>query len=156
MNTNTTMVIKVDVRENAPITPITRSRLLRDSQNVRATAIRKGVSLDKYEEVRESLVAKKHFELGCWLHYYSDRVGLPTGAGLKTRVECALRLFLNGIINPTYDFFTVFDFGERQFDGLFEAGDADQVLAHLRQALATDSTGMIAKAFAHFGWAIEA
>lgn len=49
-------------------------------------------------------------------------------------------------------FFTVFGFGERDFDSLFEMGDADQVVAGLRAML--DSDVHIRNAFLFHRWPI--
>lgn len=64
------------------------------------------------------------------------------------------RIFLAGFNNPCYDFFTVFDFGERQFDGIFEEGDAEEVIDGLRKEIPLDSSGQIATAFEYFGWPV--
>lgn len=62
---------------------------------------------------------------------------------------------LSGFNNPEYGFHTVFDFGERQFDDIFEQGDSKAVIAGLRSKIATDKTGLIASSFAYFGWPIN-
>jgi hypothetical protein len=49
----------------------------------------------------------------------------------------------------------VFDFGERQFDRIFEMGDAQNVIDTLRDAVDTDSSGLMHKAFVHFGWPLQ-
>lgn len=136
----------------APISKTDRAQLLRDAANIRATAERKGVTLDRYEESREGQIAKSHFELGCWLYRFTKLRGLPPSQYLQERIGLVMRLFLSGFIHPRYDFFTVFDFGERQFDGIFEEGDAVVVIDGLRQQIPMDSSGQIAKAFECFGW----
>lgn len=142
----------VNVGAKAPLSSATRNMLTQDAKNIQATARRKQITLDRWEEQCESRAAKNHFELGCWLHFYRGKIGRSDESGLQARVECALHLFLNGVQSPSYDFFTIFDFGERDFDTLFEMGDADQVIAHLRDAIPNDKSGMIAKAFTHHGW----
>ena len=118
----------------APLNTAELSTLWRDARNVRATAERKGVTLDACEERRETYIAQNFFEIGCWLFYYSKRVGLAGKEGLKARIDCAIRLKKAGIENPGYDFFTVFDFGERTFDTIFEMGDSHQVVNALKLA----------------------
>lgn len=120
------------------------AQLRADAQNIRAAAQRKQVTLDDWDAAQETQAAKSHFDLGCWLFYYSRRVGLEDG--LKHRIDCARRIFLADIQNPGYMFFTVFDFGERQFDTIFEMGDADQVLDALRHLAHQDSSGRLLKA----------
>lgn len=140
----------------APLTAAVLARLRADAKDVRATARRKNVTLDDWDEKQETAAAKEHFELGCWLHYYNRRIGLADNDdGLKDRIDCARRLFLAGLNNPGYAFFTIFDFGERQFDTIFEMGDAEQVISGLRELARNDQTGQIARAFAYFGWPLD-
>lgn len=141
--------------DKPPLTAKELAVLQADAQNIRAAAERKVLTLDAWEEQQETDAAKQHFDLGCWLYYYSRRVYLDSAEGLKNRIDCARRIFLAGLQNPGYKFFTVFDFGERNFDTIFEMGDADQVINDLRQLAKIDKTGRIAQAFVYFGWQIE-
>ena len=141
--------------DKAPLTAKELAALKADAQNIRAAAKRKNTTLDDWDEKRETEAARQHFDLGCWLYYYSRRVYLEGAEGLKYRTDCARRIFLAGLTNPGYSFFTVFDFGERQFDTIFEMGDADQVIDGLRQAAKADQSGHIARAFAYMGWTFE-
>ena len=143
------------ISDKAPISATQRKQLETDAKAVRATAERKELMLNVFEERRETEVARDQFELGCWLYYYSRRVASVRPDGLKDRVQCALLLFLSGICNPRYDFFTVFDFGERQFDTIFEMGDGDKVVDALRQQVSTDKSGMLLKAFKYHGWPLN-
>lgn len=140
--------------DKAPLTSKELAVLRADSQNIRAAAERKVLTLDAWEERRETDAAKQHFDLGCWLYYYSRRVYLDSEEGLKNRIDCARRIFLAGLTNPGYGFFTVFDFGERQFDTIFEMGDAEQIIDGLRQLAKADQSGRITQAFANFGWTL--
>lgn len=139
-------------RLNAPLTAAERNLLKADAANIQATAERKGCTLDRWEERSETEAAKNHFELGCWLFYYSRRIGSES---VEARIDCARRIFIEGITNPGYQFYTIFDFGERQFDTLFEMGDAREVIAGLRQLLADDKTGNLLKAFEFMGWPLS-
>lgn len=141
--------------DKAPISRATRQQLQADAENVRGTALRKGITMNTHEEQRESAVAREFFEVGCWLRHLSRHLYALGPDGLAARIECAKRLFLAGIVNPRYDFFTVFEFGERQFDTIFEMGDAGAVIDALRKSIPDDATGRIEKAFAHFGWPLE-
>lgn len=140
----------------APLTVVELARLRADAKDIRATAQRKNVTLDAWEERQETAVAREYFDLGCWLYYYNRRVSLGGTDGLKNRIDCARRIFLAGLNNPGYGFFTVFDFGERQFDTIFEMGDAKQVISGLRELLCHDQTDRLAKAFEYFGWPLDA
>ena len=133
----------------APISTKAREKLRTDLEAIHATAKRKG--LDDYGLMNEQRVGREHFELGCWLWYYSTRLN----ASISSRIDCARRIFMAGIANPRYDFYTVFDFGERQFDGIMEMGDGRQVVDGLRQFLANDPHGCLAKAFCYHGWPLE-
>lgn len=142
------------MKDKAPLLEVARRRLEADARNVRGAAQRKDITPDSHEEQTESATARDFFELGCWLYHYSLRVSDTGPKGLAARIDCAKRLFLAGIVNPHYDFFTVFDFGERQFDTIFEMGDADVVINALRASIPDDSTGRIEKAFAYHGWPV--
>lgn len=140
------------MNEKAPISKTDRAQLQKDAANIRAAADRKGVTLDRYEEARELKIAKSHFELGCWLYRFTKLRGVPQAQYLQERIDIVMRIFLAGFNNPSYDFFTVFDFGERQFDGIFEEGDAMDVIDGIRKRIPMDTTGEIARAFESFGW----
>jgi hypothetical protein len=142
--------------KTAPISKAERAQLHSDAADLQGTAKRKGVTLNRYEEAREKLVASKHFELGCWLFRFTKLRGLPPAQYLSERIDLVTRLFLAGFNNPSYDFFTVFDFGERQFDGIFEDGDSKDVLEGLRSNIPLDTTGMLVTAFEYFGWPLTA
>lgn len=138
----------------APLLQSERSRLSNFAKDVAGTAKLKVIETSPYEVKIESEAAQLHFELGCWLHFYRFQIGMVGKDGLKARIDCAKRIFLAGYQNPHYDFFTVFDFGERQFDTLFEMGDAELVLEGLRIEASKDRSGQIAAAFHYFGWSL--
>lgn len=132
-------------------------QLRRDASNIRATSARKGLSPPSDLDVHcESAMAQSHFELGCWLNYYrrliTKDIKPGDNEGFLARVDCAKRIFQSGIMNPRYEFFTVFDFGQRDFDAIFEMGDSDCVIDALRDEILYDSTGNLARAFKHFNW----
>ncbi len=145
----------IAVSKKAPVSKTQREQLRKDLSNLAATAQRKGTTLDAYEASREGRVGKEHFELGCWLYRFNHLRGLTAEQDLKERIEIVARLFLAGIQNPRYDFFTAFDFGERQFDSIFEQGDAMEVIDGLRDLIPQDKTGKIAEAFGAYGWPME-
>lgn len=134
----------------APITAAERRQIEADARDIWGAAKRKQVTLDAFEYRDEKAAADLHFELGCWLFYYSSRIYETNG--LDHRINCARLLFEAGINSPGYQFFTVFNFGERHFDTLFEMGDAEQVREALRPIAA--SNPVVAKAFDHLGWSL--
>ena len=118
---------------NAVLAPLTEGR---------RRALQRGIGPDR-----------TRFELGCWLHFYQRYI--RRAGATQARIDCARRIFLAGYARLDDSFLGTFAFGEREFDSLFEAGDADTVVSALRQLIATDATGNIAKAFAHLGWPIN-
>lgn len=138
--------------KRAPLSQSDRTQLRADAKNLKAAAIRKQVTLDRWDEARETAAAKTYFELGEWLFYYSRRVYGTGPQGLSDRIDCARRIYESGLINPGYQFFTVFDFGERQYDTIFEMGDAEEVVDGLRLILQTAPTEGLANAFKNYGW----
>ena len=138
------------MKTSAPLGARVLAQLRADAQNIRATAKRKGLVLGSLWEEREEMdAAKEHFDLGCWLFYYSRLVGLEDG--FNHRIDCARRLLLAGINNPGYKFHTVFEFGEREFDTIFEMGDGGQVVAGLEQLARQDRTGFIREGMRDLG-----
>lgn len=147
-----TMLNGLDLSAKAPLPVATCIRLDYDAQHIAATAARKCLTLDQWEARAEVQAAKKHFALGCWLYHFTTLRGLGSAQYLQARVELLVRIFMADIQNPSYDFSTIFDFGERQFDSIFEEGDGDQVIDALREYLERDKTGLIQKAFNNYGW----
>ncbi|WP_150609422.1 MULTISPECIES: hypothetical protein [Pandoraea] len=135
----------------APITAAQRAQLARDARDLYGAAKRKGCTLDVWDHAREAPAAREHFELGCWLYYFV-RLDYANKATLNLRIDIVRRLFEAGLHSPGYMFYTVFDFGERQFDGVFEQGDAEQVIEGLRAFLCNDK---VRKGFEYFGWSLE-
>lgn len=144
---------KVASKAQAPLTKQQVDQLHADAKDLRGAAARKGTVLDRYDEARERAAAKDFFGLGTWLFYYSKRV--YRSDGLKDRIDCLRRLFEAGIYQPGYQFFTVFDFGARQFDTLVEMGDADQVLDGLREIAHEGRNANLIAAFSYMGWSLE-
>lgn len=141
--------------KRAPLAATERAQLRADAKNLRSTAQRKQITLDRWEEARESAAADAHFELGAWLFYYRNRISATGAQGLQDRIDCARRIYEAGLTNPGYDFFTVFDFGERQYDTIFESGDAEAVLDGLRSILVAAPSEGLRKAFLSYGWSTE-
>lgn len=137
----------------APLSAAQLAQLRADANDLWAAAARKGITLDRWEHSDESAAARDHFALGTWLHYYSTRIGKVDG--LQDRIECARRIFESGIQRIGYQFYTVFDFGERQFDTLVEMGDADEVLDGLREIAHEGRNANLIAAFSYMGWSLE-
>jgi hypothetical protein len=140
-------------RNIAPLTSKQIEQLRLDAGNIRAAAARKAVDLDAWSEARERDAAQTHFALGTWLFYYSTRVGKV--AGLDDRIECLRKLFEAGIFQPGYQFHTIFDFGERQFDACVEMGDSEEVKDGLRELAHKYRNPNLLAAFEYMGWSLE-
>jgi len=138
-----------------PISEAELARLRADARDIPATARRRNTTLDAWDLRSERAAAEKHFALGCWLFYYSRRIFLTGPEGLKHRIDCARRIFEAGFANPGYAFFTVFEFGEREFDTIFEMGDSAMVLEGLRKLAHRSRSQHIREAFAEMGWSLQ-
>ncbi len=134
----------------APIGAADRARLMRDATDLRGVARRKSITLEAWQEREEALAAQLHFELGCWLFFYRSRVYKQDG--LCDRVDCVRRIFDAGFKSPGYKFFTVFDFGERQFDTCFEMGDGGEVVNALLAMAEKDPGSRMAESVRAMGW----
>lgn len=145
--------MQINLRVRAPISEEERRQLKADAKDLRGAAKRKGFTLDSWDESLEKQAAKDHFELGCWLFYYRKKT--YEDAAIEDRIDCARRIFMAGFQNPHYEFFTVFEFGERNFDSLFEMGDSSLVIQGLRELMDIDKTGNLREAFKYFGWSTE-
>jgi hypothetical protein len=143
---------------NAKYPPLSEAELARLRANARdipGTAKRRNTTLDAWDLRSERAAAEKHFALGCWLYYYSRRIFLTGPEDLQHRIDCARRIFEAGLGNPGYAFFTVFEFGEREFDTIFEMGDSTQVLEGLRKLARRSRSQQIREAFAEMGWSLQ-
>ena len=138
-----------------PLSEAELERLRADARDIPGTAKRRNTTLDAWDLRSERASAEKHFALGCWLYYYSRRIFLTGPEGLQHRIECARRIFEAGLGNPGYAFFTVFEFGEREFDTIFEMGDSTQVLEGLRKLARRSRSQQIREAFAEMGWSLQ-
>ena len=138
-----------------PLSEAELARLRADARDIPGTAKRRNTTLDAWDLRSERAAAEKHFALGCWLYYYSRRIFLTGPEGLQHRIDCARRIFEAGLGNPGYAFFTVFEFGEREFDTIFEMGDSTQVLEGLRKLARRSRSQQIREAFAEMGWSLQ-
>lgn len=148
--------MSIQTRKTAPLTAEQLKQLKKDAKNVRAAALRKNLTLDAWEERIETRAAAEAFHLGCWLFYYSKRIDSPDG--LADRIDCMRRIFEAGYKSLGYDFFTVFEFGERQFDTLVEMGDAKEVIDGVRKYINDDTPQgrNVRAAFEYMGWPVQA
>lgn len=140
--------------DRAPISAQVRNQLQRDTQSVesiKAAARRCGdETLSHWDAADELDHARQHFELGCWLHHYAGTVGQPDA--LADRIDCVRRCWEAGVYDVNYSFYSVFRFGERQFDTCFEMGDGEQVAQALMELAREDPDGPIAAGVRKFGW----
>lgn len=144
---------KVSKGPLAPLSAAQLAQLRADANDLWSAAKRKGTTLDRWEHSDESAAARDYFHLGTWLFYYSTRIGKVDA--LQDRIDCARRIFESGIQQIGYRFFTIFDFGNRQFDTLFEMGDAQEVLDGLREIVQNGRNANLIAAFSYMGWSLE-
>lgn len=140
----------------APISQRLRAQFERDTASVDAiiaAAGRKGINSSRWEAWDEYDASKDYFELGCWLHYYADRVGKPRG--FQDRVDCVRHIWESGVHKVGYRFHSVFGFGERELDTCFEMGDGDKVEDALKAMAIADPAGPIAAGAKAWGWELE-
>lgn len=138
--------------KRAPLTKEQLATLRADAKDPASAAQRKGLEVSAWELHDEKRVARDHFELGTWLHYFHGRVGLTTPEGFASRVDCLRRILESGINTVNYNFHTVFDFSERAQDTCVEMGDSDEVLAALREVANADPFGRLAQSMKALGW----
>ena len=145
--------------KRAPIPAALRAGLLRDTQSVDsilAAAARHGDDCGRWEAQDEFEHAQRYFELGCWLKYFSERVGASQGPdGLADRIECVRKCWEAGVYDVGYSFYSVFRFGERQFDTCFEMGDGDKVAQALVEIARDNPNGPIADGVRRMQWAMD-
>ena len=138
----------------APIPAALRAQFQRDGASVEAflaAAARRGDAQPTQWETRDEMgKARDHFELGCWLHYYADRVGQPSN--FQDRVDCVRRCWEAGQFDVGYGFHTVFGFNERHYDTCFEMGDGQEVAAALMVLARSEPDGRIAEGVAYHNW----
>ena len=142
-------------RKLPPLSEKQFAQLRADAIDIALTAKRKNITLDRWEEPIEREAARTHFDLGCWLYYYRHQIYKDNQAGFKARVDCLWRIFIAGFDRLQYEFFTVFEFGERQFDTIFEANDSGAVLDAIRHRYVKTKDPQVRAAFQHMGWKIE-
>lgn len=137
-----------------PLSKPVLEQLRKDAANVRAAAERKEMTLSRSEEAEETQTAKQYFNLGCWLFYYQREMYKPGVDSLKMQIDTVVRLFRNGFFNPGYAFYTVFNFGEREWDTVFEMENSSEVLQGVRAIYAETRDPLIAEGFAYAGWSL--
>lgn len=113
----------------APITVAQRAALQRRLCNLPKVAARRGTTLDDCDRRREEREGRAHFEVGAWGWWASRRRASLT---LEDRANVVFAVLTSGRTCVDYEFFTAFEFGERDFDAYFEQGDSE----HLVDAIA--------------------
>lgn len=109
----------------APISDRDRQKLKRRLADLPACAARRGVTLDAFELHRETVFGDLYFEVGAW-GYWATRRGSKLTLGDRARVVFAM--LAAGLECVSYDFYTAFEFGERQLDSFFEVGDSAELV----------------------------
>lgn len=136
----------------APISDAQRRMLHKRVADLHGTAKRKGYTLSTWDYIRESDAARTHFEVGAWgywAHLRRDRLTV------EDRARVTFALLASGKSNIDYEFFTAFDFGERQLDAFFEMGDADEVIEAIGDIVRRSGHAVAAEMMKQLGWSFE-
>ena len=144
---------KVEGLPKAPLSHTARKAISKDITNFKSVAKAKGQAVDTWEAHYEQRVTEDHFELTCWLKWF-----MATQARrdcVATRAMIVFLIFENGIKRIAYEFHTITDFGERQFDNIFESGDSSDVLVQLNRLVSAFGGELSKAGLANYGWERE-
>lgn len=109
----------------APIGPAQRAMLKRRLANLDATARRRGTTLDAWERAAEAHAGRIHFEVGAWGWWSQQRRDALT---LHDRARVVFAVLASGLTTVEYEFFTAFQFSERDWDAFFEMHDGSELV----------------------------
>lgn len=132
----------------APISLAQRQTLRRRLANLRATAARRGTTLDEWDEHRESRAGEQHFELGAWCWWSTQRADLT----IENRVAVIFAMLASGLTSIGYEFFTAFEFGEREFDRFFEMCDGAELVQAVSDRVLTSGHAVAIEGLRANGW----
>jgi len=136
----------------APITAGQRRWFARNVTKLQDLLDARGERITRADLARATAAAHEHFELGCWLYFYSRFIHHP---GAKAaRIDCLRRLLATGFTNLDRQFLVAFDIGRRQFDSLLQSDDAMEVMSGVRQFIPADTSSNIARAITELGWPV--
>lgn len=126
--------------------------------NIRQVAIRKNLDVCTRDLLREAEIGEREIQFLTKLH--NLRIGTTQEGehGLNARIACATHIFTAADQSScvtirdikSWNAYTVFDFGEREFDALFEMGDGAQVKDALVEL--AQSNARVAATCREFGW----
>lgn len=134
----------------APLSASARKALRESIWDIEAIAKRRGDHVDPWELNFEKSMAIDHFEMLAWLKWYMDDPKHQASVGARALIVALL--FQTGIEKPSYEFFTLTRFGERQFDNIFENGDGDEVVEELLRFAKGLKSGVVDAGISRYGW----
>lgn len=135
----------------APITARQRTMLRKRLANIEATARARGVTLDAWDKYTEEDAGRTHFELGAWL-WWAAHHGVVNSGCVETRAHVVHMILASGKSDIGYEFYTVFEFGERDFDSFFEYGDGLDVVMAVRRLVFESGNPTAITALREAGW----
>jgi hypothetical protein len=133
----------------APLSAAQRAKLHRDLQRIEQVAARRGTTLDAWDKLAEQTAGRTSFEVGAW-GYWAHLRGADITVEDRARVIHAV--LCSGDDDVGYRFFTVFHFGERDFDNFFEQGDSAQVLEDVARLIDASGNDVARDLFTRNGW----
>jgi hypothetical protein len=136
----------------APITPRQRAMLLARLKDLRGTAQMHGTSLSDWELMDEANAARLHFEVGAWGWWSQQR---RESLSVQDRARVIFAVLASGKTSVGYEFFTAFEFGERQFDAFFEMGDGHEVVDAVSELVVSSGNAAALACLQANGWRRE-
>lgn len=114
--------------EGTPAAPVSlrdRAMLRRRLADLPAVARRRGTTLSDWDRRIEEAAGRTHFEVGAWLWWAQQRGERLT---LDDRARVVFAVLASGLTTVGYEFFTVFEAGERDWDSFFEMNDGAELV----------------------------
>lgn len=136
----------------APISDAQRRMLHRRLNDLHATAKRKGCTLSSWEHANEKIAGELYFEVGAWGYWSSLR---RSRLSVQDRARVSFAIFAAGLTHIGYEFYTSFDFGERDFDAFYEMGDSKEVIDALADLVRLSGHAVAAQGMRQLGWSTE-
>jgi len=109
----------------APIGPAQRAMLMRRLANLDAIARRRGTTLDAWDRANEERAGQIYFEVGAWGWWSQQR---RDSLSLNDRANVVFAVLASGLTSVGYEFFTAFEFSERDWDSFFEMHDGSELV----------------------------
>jgi len=144
---------KVEGLPRAPLSNTDRKAITKDIANIEVVARAKDYDCSASEARYDKRMAEDHFELTCWLKWFMTSQARRDC--VATRALIVFLIFENGLQGLAYEFHTITDFGERQFDDIFEKNDGGDVIVQLNRLVSAFGGERSKVGLAYYGWERE-